>query len=326
MASSVSIQTVSERTGLSTYVIRAWERRYGILAPARTHGGHRSFSEEDVQRLNLLAQAVRSGHPIGKVAPLQNPELKQLLSSDLPGPAPCARKRTLANPAPRLLRDLLGAARRLDGHQLERILEEGRAALGWQGLMERVIVPTAVQLGELWRAGQVTTIEEHFFTASVKVHLCSRTSRLPRPRNAPRMVVGTPTGQLHELGAVMAATAAATLGWETAYLGPSIPSEELVRALSVFQAPVLVLSIVYPPDDVTLHKDLAELIRLLPPEAHLIVGGPCAPYYLAALQNRAIFVDSLSSFCSALHQILPSLPPPSLRSSGRPSQSPALLP
>jgi DNA-binding transcriptional MerR regulator len=323
MSSSVSIQNVSERTGLSTYVIRAWERRYGILAPSRTLGGHRTFCEEDVQRLNLLAQAVRGGHPIGKVAALPNAELKKLITGDLPRPSP--GKRTLANPAPRLARELLAAARRLDARAIDRLLEEGRAALGWQSLMEKVIAPAAVELGELWRSGKVTPMEEHFFSACVKVHLCARSSQIPRPRNAPRMVVGTPTGQLHELGAVMASAAAATLGWETAYMGPSLPSEEFVRAVHVFQAPVLTLSIVHPPDDAILHHDLSELVRLLPPDIRLIVGGACAHHYAPALQGRATFVDSIDNLCRELDAILSELPPNMTRPPGRPARSPALF-
>jgi DNA-binding transcriptional MerR regulator len=310
MSASVSIQTVSERTGLSTYVIRAWERRYRILEPARTVGGHRSYSEPDIQRLLLLARVARSGRSIGSIAQLSNEALQKLLGPGASFQTNAPRKRTLANPAPRFIRELLQAVRRLDSRELDRSLEDARAALGWQSLLELVIAPTAAQLGELWRAGKVSPMEEHFFVAAVKGHLCSRCSQFPRLRNAPRMVLGTPAGQLHELGAILAGAAAAHLGWETAYLGPSLPSEELLRAVRVFNANVLTLSIIHPPDDPALQQDLHQLVQLLPPEVRLIVGGTAAPHYASAFQGRAIQVDTIASLCSTLDQLRPGTPQP----------------
>ena len=46
-----SIGDVAERCGINPVTLRAWQRRYGLLKPQRSEGGHRLFDEEDIQRI-----------------------------------------------------------------------------------------------------------------------------------------------------------------------------------------------------------------------------------------------------------------------------------
>jgi MerR family transcriptional regulator, light-induced transcriptional regulator len=48
------IRTVSRLTGVSEGSLRAWEARYGLIKPARTQGGHRLYSDNDVGRVNEI--------------------------------------------------------------------------------------------------------------------------------------------------------------------------------------------------------------------------------------------------------------------------------
>jgi DNA-binding transcriptional MerR regulator len=49
---------------------RAWQRRYGLLKPQRSEGGHRQFDEEDIQRIEEIKRWIESGVPVGKVKAL----------------------------------------------------------------------------------------------------------------------------------------------------------------------------------------------------------------------------------------------------------------
>ena len=69
------IRAVARRTGLTPHVLRAWERRYGAVEPARSGGGGRLYSNADILRFRLLARLVREGHAIGQVAHLPTDEL-----------------------------------------------------------------------------------------------------------------------------------------------------------------------------------------------------------------------------------------------------------
>ena len=73
------IRVVARRTGLTPAVLRAWEKRYGVVDPTRTEGGQRLYSDEDVRRLSLLRQAVEEGRSISQVVELTTEELQGLV-------------------------------------------------------------------------------------------------------------------------------------------------------------------------------------------------------------------------------------------------------
>src|SRR5512141_2772591 len=72
------VRLVALRTGLTPHVLRAWERRYGVVSPARTEGGQRLYSDLDIERLRLLRRLTDRGHAIGRIASLPIPELARL--------------------------------------------------------------------------------------------------------------------------------------------------------------------------------------------------------------------------------------------------------
>ena len=65
-----SIGDVAERCGINPVTLRAWQRRYGLLKPQRSEGGHRQFDEEDIQRIEAIKRWIKNGVPVGKVKAL----------------------------------------------------------------------------------------------------------------------------------------------------------------------------------------------------------------------------------------------------------------
>ncbi len=303
MASSLSIQAVAERTGLSPHVIRAWERRYRAIEPERSAGKHRLYSEEEIERIGLLHRAVRSGHSIGKIAQLPNEELRALIANQ-PASIRAAAGLGGDDPAASFRDESLAAVGRFDGPALQAILSRALVTFGHMGLLRLVVAPLAEEIGERWRSGALTAAHEHFFTASVKGFLGDVTRQFSVPVNAPRIIVTTPTGQLHELGAVMAAATAAHLGWRPIYLGPSLPAHEIAGAALRNEAAAVALSIVYPEDDPNLARELAELASLLPAGTRILAGGRAARgYFETLIRIGALCADTIEEFCSQLDSV-----------------------
>ncbi len=178
MVASFSIQAVAERTGLTPHVIRAWERRYCAIKPARSPGRHRLYSEAEIERLATLDRAVRSGHSIGKIARLPIAKLRALVAHR-PASARSVKGAVHDEPAAPFRAEALAAATRFDGPALDDTLRRALVALGNQGLLRLAIGPLAQEIGERWRAGELTAAHEHFFTASVKVFLGDLARLLP---------------------------------------------------------------------------------------------------------------------------------------------------
>ena len=60
-AHNVRIGELGRRVGLKPEVLRAWERRYGVLRPSRTEGGLRLYSPADERRARLMLARMSDG-------------------------------------------------------------------------------------------------------------------------------------------------------------------------------------------------------------------------------------------------------------------------
>jgi DNA-binding transcriptional MerR regulator/methylmalonyl-CoA mutase cobalamin-binding subunit len=301
MSAIASIHTAATRTGLSTHTIRAWERRHHAIDPSRSVGRHRLYSEADIRRLGLLAEVSRLGHGIGKIARLSNVELLEIIDGAAasvrePGASPAsdgaetpwdsARGRK-SRPSPDIgepfRRNCLAAVSDLDTRRLESELQEAQITLGDLGLLRFVVAPLAEHIGEQWRLGVLTMAQEHFFSNVAKIFIWNLTRQYQTDAQAPRIVVGTPCGQLHDMAALMVSACAANLGWNVAFVGPNLPAHELAGAVRRFNAQCIALSLTYPEDDARLSDELLKLRQMLPEEVHVLVGGRASRNYHKAL-------------------------------------------
>ncbi len=206
------IKLVAKLTGLSAHVIRIWEQRYHAVEPQRTATKRRLYSQREIERLNLLREVTQAGHSIGQVARLPTDNLEKLVaaSPNLPARAPRAAAETPATGS--LLGECVDAIKTLDAHALDDALKRAATALGALGLLQRVVAPLAQTVGELWREGTLTSAHEHFASASIRVFLGNVAKPFGATEDAPVLVVATPAGQVHELGALLVGAMAANLG------------------------------------------------------------------------------------------------------------------
>jgi len=269
-----SIRVVARRTGLGTHQIRAWERRYGAVVPQRSAGGHRLYSEADIERLRLLHRLTNAGHPIGQLARL-SPEALGALAHSIPPDPPLA--------AEALVRCLAGA-NRLDPAALDLELNRAHAELGHHVLVDQLLTPLLTQTGLLWQQGTLPIAVEHLITEVVRSFLGRLQASAAPPPEAPLLVATTPAGQRHELGALLAAHAALSAGWRAVFLGPDLPAEEIAFACRRSGARALALSLVFPTGDPDLPGELVRLRNLVGPRLAVLAGGSAAPGYQPALE------------------------------------------
>jgi DNA-binding transcriptional MerR regulator/methylmalonyl-CoA mutase cobalamin-binding subunit len=298
------IQLVARLTGLSAHVIRIWEQRYRAVEPQRTATKRRLYCQRDIERLNLLRAATHAGHSIGQVAQLPTDKLGKLVASSSSLKTPAARSLAQAPPTTSFLDECVTAIQSLDAHALDDALKRGATALGAFGLLQRVVAPLAQTLGDLWRDGTFTAAHEHFASAALRVFLGNSAKPFGAMDGAPVLVVATPAGQVHELGAVLVGAAAANLGWQVTYLGASLPAAEIAGAARQRRARAVVLSLVYPEDDPGLASELTRLRESLPAEVKLLAGGRAMPAYRDALENiGALPIENLAQLGTTLDNL-----------------------
>ena len=298
------IQLVARLTGLSAHVIRIWEQRYRAVEPQRTATKRRLYSQHDIERLNLLRDLTQAGHSIGQVAQLPTNKLGKLVTES---PTAQARAPHAAVESPTsisFLEECVAAIKSLDAHALDDALKRAATALGALGLLQRVVAPLTQTLGDLWREGTLTSAHEHFASSAIRVFLGNAAKPFGAMDSAPVLVVATPAGQVHELGALLVGATAANLGWQVTYLGASLPAAEIAGAAQQRQARAVALSLVYPEDDPRLEGEVTLLRESLPADVKLLAGGRAMPAYRDALEKvGALPIENLAQLGSILDSL-----------------------
>lgn len=292
------IQVASRRTGLGVDRLRAWEKRYGVVEPARSETGRRRYSDADIEHLRLLHRAIQGGRRIGQVAGLTTAELADLVREDERQEAEVAVE--LADEegpgVGDFVEDALSAVLRLDARELESVLGRATVTLGATTLIERVAAPLMVRIGDRWCDGELSPAHEHLASAVVR-RVLGAVAEVAEPlETAPRVVVATPVGHLHEFGALFVAATAATQGWSVTYLGADLPAADIARIARETGARVVALSLVYPSGDPAVAEDLRALRESLPPDVTLLAGGRAAASYMESLDAiDAIHLEDIES-------------------------------
>lgn len=257
------IRTVVEMTGVPRNTLLAWERRYGVPTPDRTDGGHRVYSQADVDLLLRLKGLLDKGHRVGEAVALlrRNAEPER---ANAGGTTPIVQHREDLKEA---LLDFDRATadelfHQISTHAIRRVIDD-------------VLLPLQREVGDAWHAGEVSVAQEHFATAFVREQLITMLNRLESgPQGGPVAVCAGYPGERHELGLLAVAVKLALRGWRVAYLGADLPLEELAGFLMTRKARLICQSVFIPKPAEQLREYAGRLLRLAPDDTVIALGGP----------------------------------------------------
>ena len=299
-----SIAVVSRRTGVAQLLLRAWERRYDAVTPARTPTGRRMYSDRDLEKLTILGLLTGVGHRIGDIATLPMDDLRQLAEENSASPAPPVRPTGEAVPASHFLEDALKAIAAMDARGLEAVLNQSLLHLSKPILRKDFLGPLLEEVGVRWCDGRLRIAHEHMASAVIISFLSGVNSRYQVTPGSPLVTVATPSGTHHEMGALLAASHAFEAGWDVLYLGPNMPAEDLAATSASRNVRAILLSIVFPAGDDGIAAQLRELRKFVGPGMPIVVGGMAAVTYKDVLSEIGAHLigpnDNLTEFFSNL--------------------------
>jgi MerR family transcriptional regulator, light-induced transcriptional regulator len=282
------IGVVARRTGLSLHVLRAWERRYGVVEPVRTAGGQRLYSDADIGRLRLLRAVTEAGHNISRVAALPSPELERLVAAEA-AEAATQPARPAERAAEGYRARCLAAAERLDGDTVHATLMRAMVSLRPQEFMTEVLMPLLHEVGERWHEGRLSPAQEHVVSMSARRVVSWLLDAYDVSGPAPVAVVTTVAGEQHEFGALMVSVLALEAGWRVVYLGPSLPAAEVAGAARRVDAELVALSMVNT-DGGGAVEEAVTLRAALPVAVPVVLGGAGAAARRASLEAAGVTV------------------------------------
>ena len=264
------IAVAAERTQLSQDVLRVWERRYRAVEPARGPGGQRLYSDADIARLRLLHAVTSAGRNIGQVAGLTTTALAKLSEEDARARA---EQTTAAPPAEDLIAPAMALTRALDGAGLESELRRAAWVHGSTVFLDVIATPLLRRIGDEWHAGRLTFAQEHLASATLPAVVAEVVRAVGRGADGPLLLIATPTGERHALGALLASAAAAAEGWRVTFLGPDLPAKDIALAAAATGARAVGLSVIYVTDRARTIAEFSALRRALPADVPLLAGG-----------------------------------------------------
>jgi DNA-binding transcriptional MerR regulator/methylmalonyl-CoA mutase cobalamin-binding subunit len=295
------IGALAKLSGLSTHSIRVWERRYGAASPTRAKGGARLYTDADVQRFKLIKLLLERGYSTRAIASLDMAQLSNLARGDIALPAPPVDAAE-AKAARAIIDKVLDAIAQLNVDKAERVLHEAANAFSPRNLVTMVLAPALEEIGARWASGAFCTASEHAASAMFRTRLGALLSAQPTGK-ARAIVCTTPSGEQHELGALLVAVLIAMRGLRAVFLGANLPSEQIVEAARLAKAQAVALSVIALPSE-DARRELTRLGKQLPANVELVIGGrgvaelgkvPTRVKVLASFADLEGWLDTLGS-------------------------------
>ena len=292
------IHRVAKLTGLSKDVIRVWERRYGLVKPSRSSNRYREYSDEEVALLRFVKAQMEQGATIGSLAAEGHDPVVARMRIATPVSAEDQK------PHERLLDDLVGSLDPLDKAGFERRLNGSVAVIPFEEAVQRILLPLQRRVGELWHQGRLNIAVEHYVTKIIQQKLFSVMNQLSVNEFGPRILIACPEGETHEIGAQAVAYIAATRGCHVYYLGPNLPSSDLVIFGETITPDLILLSLTEVKSEASALQQLKEL-ELLATRWPVAVGGQGARAIGDRLRDTKIeLLDDLTALHSRLTILL----------------------
>ncbi len=279
MSSSLSPRDLAHAVGVSESSIKRWADD-GLLAVARTAGGHRRIARAEAIRF------IRDQHlHVADAVALGLPEI----SGEVIG----AGGPTL--PDSERLFDLLsrGESALARGLILSVYLQGSSVA----EICDRWIAPAMHQLGELWRHSERGVYIEHRAT-DICIHALNQVrSILPEPKaDAPAAVGAAPSGDIYVIPSLAAAIVLESEHFKAVNLGPDTPLAAIESGVTEYRSRIAWLSISMPPSNPNEFAGALEALdtQLAKRGVRFVIGGRCARQFRTALRLRAFVGTSMS--------------------------------
>jgi DNA-binding transcriptional MerR regulator len=224
----VRIGELSRRSGVSPELLRAWERRYGLLRPTRSPGGLRLYSSDDLERVQAMQRYLDEGHAAAQAAELALASTRA--GADAPPLAPDVARGQLAE-----------ALEGFDEPSAQAVLDRLLGAATVEVVLGEVILPYLHELGERWERGEVSVAQEHFASNVVRGRLLALARGWGRGVGPVALLACLP-GEHHDLGLIAFGLALRSHGWRIAFLGSDTPLDTLERTAEALEPDLVVVS------------------------------------------------------------------------------------
>ena len=261
---SLRIGELSRRVGVSPELLRAWERRYGLLHPARTEGGLRLYSAEDERRVRAMQAHLDGGLSAAEAARL----VSAGASATGAGPQDDAIQRGID--------ELSEALDAMDAVAAHAVLDGLLASFTLEAVLSGVLLPYLRELGERWQRGEASVAQEHFASNLLRARLLALARGWERGEGPTALLACAP-GEQHDLPLIAFGLALRGRGWRIVFLGTDTPAASIAETAERLRPALVVVSSVTPRG----FRREADALATLARKHRLVIAGSGAGERLA---------------------------------------------
>jgi len=249
--STFSIKDLENLSGVKAHTIRIWEERYQLLKPERTKTNIRKYNLVNLQKILSVALLNRHGLKVSKIASLSNDEIKDKIfelekDTDSLSQSINSFKVSMLN---------------FDNHMFNKTYQELLDRFTFQDVFLRVFVRLLNEIGLLWMTNTISSVHEKFISSLIKQKLLLKIEEISNnpTKGSETFILFLPMNEIHELGLMYVHYELLAKGNRSIYLGPSVPTKELLAVQKVFDNITFVSYFTTQPTPATIEKYLIEI-------------------------------------------------------------------
>ncbi len=285
-----SIKDLATLSGIKAHTIRIWEQRYGIITPDRTDTNIRTYCDSDLKKLLNIAMLNNNGLKISKISKLSEEdislEVQRIGENETKYPVQIDR--------------LVVAMVDLDRPKFELILSECIETMGFEDTCVHVLYPLLQKIGIMWMANSIQPAQEHFISSLIIQKMYAAIDQLytGAPKGK-KVVFFLREGELHEIGLLFFRYLMEKRGFDTIYLGQSVPYEDLKQTVEAHKPELLVTALVAMPEDDFVESYLNQLSKSFS-KLKIVVSGFQISQFEKKLPKNILKIDNVHQFVEYL--------------------------
>ncbi|WLR42683.1 MerR family transcriptional regulator [Bacillus carboniphilus] len=257
-----NIKIASEKIGVTPMTLRAWERRYGLSPSSRSDGGHRLYSNDDINKLLWIKkQMAEKGVPISRAVEMLKVQEENLKVEN----AVKDKNQTLIDP-------LFNALTAFKLEQAHSIVDYSFSLYHFGKVFEDLFFPLAVKIGDKWSEGEISIAQEHFATQFLLQRCYKMMDIFPVQSHLPKGIALCPVGEHHHLGLMMFTLFLRRKALGVLYLGPNTPMDGLGELIEEQQIQYAFLSVSGCNNDQPINLFIDDLKKNYP-SISVVLGG-----------------------------------------------------
>lgn len=280
---NLNVNALVKILGINPHTLRGWERRYGAVTPKRDKEGRRLYSSKDIERIQYLMELVDKGHFIGQIAGMTTQELKRMNGQESIY-LDKSRSETLEkneNKNFKLVDEIIFSLEKFKLNELNINLNKARFHMGIRELINNLIYPLMVKVGNLVEVKKLNIAQEHMLSSLLRdflgtIHQSLNPYEQSTKIKTKKILICTREGDIHEFGILISSIICNFYRYQNFYLGTNLPANELSDAAAQFDVDIVLLGVMKLPPEKEQYSTLAYLKNIdkrLPQKVSFIIGG-----------------------------------------------------